>query len=48
MRPIGCGRNMDGQMNFVAIISRLTCPSLPQAIEEFSETISLLFDIEEM
>ena len=33
--------------NFVAIISRLTCPSLPQAIEEFSETISLLFDIEE-
>ena len=38
---------MDGQMNFVAIISRLTCPSLPQAIEEFSETISLLFDIEE-
>ena len=38
---------MDGQMNFVAIISRLTCPALPQAIEEFSETISLLFDIEE-
>ena len=38
---------MDGQMNFVAIISRLTCPSLPQAIEEFSETISLLFDIDE-
>lgn len=37
---------MDGQMNFVAIISRLTCPYLPQAIEEFSETISLLFDIE--
>ena len=38
---------MEGQMNFVAIISRLTCPSLPLAIEEFSETISLLFDIEE-
>ena len=38
---------MDGQMNFVAIISRLTCSSLPQAIEEFSETISLLFDIDE-
>ena len=35
------------QMNFVAIISRLTCSSLPQAIEEFSETISLLFDIDE-
>ena len=38
---------MDGRMNFVAIISRLTCPYLPQAIEEFSETISLLFDVEE-
>ncbi len=35
---------MDGLMNFVAIISRLTCPYLPQAIEEFNETISLLFD----
>ena len=35
---------MDGQMNFAAIISRLTCPQLPQAIEEFSETVSLLFD----
>ena len=38
---------MDGHMNFVAIISRLTCPHLSQAIEEFSETISLLFDVEE-
>lgn len=38
---------MEGQMNFVAIISRLTCPYLQQAIEEFSETVSLLFDIEE-
>ena len=46
--PYRYGRNMDGQMNFVAIISRLTCPSLPQTIEEFSETISLLFDIEEI
>ena len=35
---------MDGQMNFAAIISRLTCPQLPQAIEEFSETVSFLFD----
>ena len=38
---------MDGHMNFVAIISRLTCPYLPQAIEEFSETISLLFDVDD-
>ena len=38
---------MDGQMNFVAIFSRLNCPKLPQAIEEFSETISLLFDIDD-
>lgn len=35
---------MEGQMNFVAIFSRLTCPHLKQAVEEFSETISLLFD----
>lgn len=35
---------MEGQMNFAAIISRLTCPNLQQAIEEFNETISLLFD----
>ena len=31
-------------MNFIAILSRLTCPHLPQAIEEFNETVSLLFD----
>ena len=35
---------MDGQMNFAAIFSRLTCPHLSLAIEEFGETISLLFD----
>ena len=35
---------MEGQMNFAAIISRLTCPHLRQAIDEFNETISLLFD----
>ena len=28
-------------------ISRLTCPRLSQAIEEFDETISLLFDVED-
>ena len=38
---------MDGQMNFAAIIARLTCPYLKRAIEEFSETISLLFDVED-
>jgi hypothetical protein len=38
---------MDGQMNFAAIIARLTCPYLQRAIEEFSETISLLFDVED-
>ena len=38
---------MDGQINFVAIFSRLKCPKLPQAIEEFCETISLLFDIDD-
>ena len=38
---------MDGQMNFAAIIARLTCPYLRQAIEEFSETISLLFEIDD-
>ncbi|MBQ6062514.1 MAG: hypothetical protein IJK87_02630 [Prevotella sp.] len=35
---------MDDQMNFIAILSRLTCPHLQQAIEEFNETVSLLFD----
>lgn len=35
---------MNGQMNFLAIISRKDNPKLPQAIEEFDETISFLFD----
>ena len=34
-------------MNALRLVSRLTCPYLPQAIEEFSETISLLFDVDE-
>lgn len=35
---------MDGQMNFLAIISRLDNPNLSNALEEFDETISFLFD----
>ena len=35
---------MDGQMNFLAIISRQDNPNLSQAITEFDETISFLFD----
>ena len=35
---------MDGQMNFLAIISRLDNPNLQLVIEEFSETVSFLFD----
>ena len=35
---------MDGQMNFLAIISRITNPRLAEIIEEFDETISFLFD----
>lgn len=35
---------MNGQMNFLAIISRRDNPNLPQAIAEFDETISFLFD----
>ena len=35
---------MDGQMNFLAIISRKDNPNLSQAITEFDETISFLFD----
>lgn len=35
---------MDGIMNFLAIISRKDNPNLPQAIAEFDETISFLFD----
>ena len=35
---------MDGQMNFLAIISRMDNPNLQLVIEEFSETVSFLFD----
>ena len=35
---------MDGQKNFMAIISRKDNPKLKQAIIEFEETISFLFD----
>ncbi|MBO7046043.1 MAG: hypothetical protein J6W38_06790, partial [Prevotella sp.] len=35
---------MDGQMNFLAIISRKDNPMLPVVLEEFDETISFLFD----
>lgn len=35
---------MDGQMNFLAIISRKDNPMLSIVLEEFNETISFLFD----
>ncbi len=35
---------MDGEMNFLAIISKITNPRLAEVIEEFDETISFLFD----
>ena len=35
---------MEGQMNFMAILSRLDNPLLSVVVEEFDETISLLFD----
>jgi len=35
---------MDGQMNFMAIISRKDNPRLQQAIEDFEETVAFLFD----
>jgi hypothetical protein len=35
---------MEGQMNFMAIISRKDNPNLRKAIEEFDETIAFLFD----
>jgi len=35
---------MDGQMNFLAIISRKDNPRLSSVIEEFNETIAFLFD----
>ena len=35
---------MEGQDNFMAIIAKVDNPRLPQVIEEFEETISILFD----
>ena len=35
---------MDGQMNFMAIISRKDNPRLTQVIKEFEETVLFLFD----
>lgn len=35
---------LEGQDNFMALISRLDNPKLQQAIREFDETISILFD----
>lgn len=35
---------MDGQMNFMAIISRKDNPRLQEAIKEFEETVAFLFD----
>ena len=35
---------MDGQMNFMAMISRKDNPNLSQSIIEFEETIAFLFD----
>ena len=38
---------MDGQMNFLAIISRKDNPMLSIVLEEFNETVSFLFDSQE-
>jgi hypothetical protein len=35
---------MDGQMNFMAFISRKDNPRLPEVIKEFEDTISFIFD----
>ena len=35
---------MEGQMNFMAIISRKDNPRLPEVIKEFEDTISFIFD----
>ena len=35
---------LEGQDNFMTLISRLDNPKLQQAIKEFDETISILFD----
>lgn len=37
---------MDGQMNFLAIISKKDNPMLPLVVDEFNETIAFLFDDE--
>ena len=37
---------MDGQMNFLAIISKKDNPMLPLVLDEFNETIAFLFDEE--
>lgn len=40
----GAEGKMNGQMNFMAIISRRDNPQLEIAVSEFEETISYLFD----
>ena len=35
---------MEGQLNFMALFSRTDNPRLQQALDEFEETVSLLFD----
>ena len=35
---------MDGKMNFIAMISRKDNPNLQEAIQEFEDTVSFLFD----
>lgn len=35
---------MEGQDNFMAIIAKIDNPRLPRVIEEFDETVSILFD----
>jgi hypothetical protein len=35
---------MEGQMNFMAIISRKDNPRLQEVIQEFDDTISFIFD----
>ena len=51
MHLIRCGRKQESPIIIIyitfTIIFRLTCPHLSQAIEEFSETISLLFDVDD-
>ena len=35
---------MDGELNFMALLIKLTNPRLPYVVEEFNETVSFLFD----